>query len=156
MNKKIRIVSFSALVAVLCLSFLVSCASAPDPRLSSNGTQTAAGYRIKFYQKEKEVASLGLTDLHTLPEVTFTMSGKSETGPALLSVLKLAGIKDFSTIKVTGMLKGRLATGELTLNSGDVTGQVILSFNNQGKTKLCGTQIPDSNWIIDVAEIRAE
>ena len=102
------------------------------------------------------MASLGLTELHTLPEVNLNIAGKTEAGPTLSSVLELAGIKNFSEIKVSGMLKGRLATGELTLKPSDINSDVILSYNNQGKTKLCGKEIPDSNWIIDVAEIRSE
>ncbi len=136
-----------------------SCSSAATTNSSSQNTsQTTAGktgYQIKFFQGDKQIASLGLTELHSLNSVTLTMAGKSETGPTLPSVLQLAGINDYSTILVSGMLKGRLATGELTLNKSDVTGEVILSYNNQGKTKLCGVKIPDSNWIIDVSEIRA-
>jgi hypothetical protein len=158
MYKEVKIISFITLIAVLCFSFLTSCTSAPNTSSSSN-TQTTtnnAGYQIKFFQNDNQVASLGLTELHTLTDVTLNIAGKSEVGPTLSSVLKLAGIKGFSTIKVSGMLKGRLATGELTLKQSDITGEVILSYNNQGKTKLCGVQIPDSSWIIDVAEIKAE
>jgi hypothetical protein len=158
MHKAVKMISIFILVGAFSFSLLVSCSSAPNTS-SSNTTQTAAnntGYQIKLFQNDQQVASLGLTELHTLPDVTLTMSGKSEVGPTLSSVLELAGIKNFSDIKVSGMLKGRLATGELTLKQSDITGEVILSYNNQGKTKLCGVRIPDTSWIIDVVEIRAE
>ena len=158
MYKKVKIIGFISLIAVFCFSFLVSCSSAPNTTLSGNAQTTTndTGYQIKFFLNDNHVASLGLTELHTLPDVTLTMAGKSETGPTLSSVLELAGIKEFSDVKVSGMLKGRLATGELTLKQSEVTDEVILSYNNQGKTKLCGVQIPDTSWIIDVVEIRAE
>ena len=116
------------------------------------------GYHIKFFQNGQQVASLGLEELHSLPEMTLNIpgSGSTEQGPTLSSVLELAGITDFSKITVTGMLKGRIATAELTLDRTEITEEVMFDFNNQGKTKLCGARIPDSNWIIDVAEIYAE
>ena len=158
MHKAVKIISLTTLTAVFICSLLVSCSSALKTS-SSNNTQITANdtsYQIKFFLKDQQVAALGLTELHTLPDVTLTIAGKSEVGPTLSSVLALAGIKDFSDIKVSGMLKGRLATGELILKQSDITDEVILSYNNQGKTKLCGAQIPDSSWIIDVAEIHAE
>jgi hypothetical protein len=158
MHKAVKIIAFVTLIAVFCFSFLVSCSSAPNTTSSGNAQTTTSDtdYQIKFFLNDNQVAALGLTELHTLTDVTLTIAGKSEVGPTLSSVLALAGIKDFSDIKVSGMLKGRLATGELTLKQSDVTDEVILSYNNQGKTKLCGAQIPDSSWIIDVAEIHAE
>jgi hypothetical protein len=158
MYKAVKITWLIILTSVLSFSFLVSCTSAPNTTSSGNAqtTPTSAGYQIKFFLNNNQVAALGLTELHSLPDVTLTMAGKSETGPTLSSVLVLAGITDFSDIKVSGMLKGRLATGELILKQSEVTNEVILSYNNQGKTKLCGVKIPDTSWIIDVAEIHAE
>jgi hypothetical protein len=125
---------------------------------ASGTTQTAeTAYHIDFLSNGQQVVSLGLTELQSLPEVTIDMGGGSpETGPTLQSVLALAGIKDYSSVTIVGMTKGRLATAELTLKQAEVTVDVILDFNNQGKTKLCGKEIPDANWVIDVTEIRAE
>ena len=160
MRKTSKYVVFIALIATLSVSLLVSCTSNTGTTSSSGDeTQTttySTGYQIKFFIKDRQAASLGLNELHRLPDVTLTIAGKSEIGPTLSSVLKLAGINDFSSIVVSGMLKGRIMTGELTLKSSEINDNIILSYNNQGKTKLCGTQIPDTNWIIDVAEIKAE
>ena len=159
MIKGVKIVSLLILTAILSFSFLVSCATKSSTSTSANGTQTTtdtSSYQIEILDNNQQVASVSLAQLHALPSVTLTLDGKSEVGPTLSSVLELAGIKDFSQITVSGMLKGRLATGQLTLKPSDITDQVILSYNNVGKTKLCGTQIPDSNWIIDVAEIEAQ
>jgi len=159
MSKWVKIVSFIILTAVLSFSFLISCASKSNTSTSTNSPQTAtdtSSYHIEILNDNQQVTSVSLAQLHALPSVTLTLDGKSEVGPTLSSVLELAGIKDFSQITVSGMLKGRLATGQLTLQPSDITDEVILSYNNAGKTKLCGTQIPDSNWIIDVAEIDAQ
>jgi ABC-type Fe3+-hydroxamate transport system substrate-binding protein len=159
MNKGAKIVSLVVLTAVLSFSFLVSCASKSNTSTSVNSPETTtdtSSYQIEILDNNQQVASVSLAQLHALPSVTLTLDGKSEVGPTLSSVLELAGIKDFSQITVSGMLKGRLATGQLTLKPSDITAEVILSYNNMGKTKLCGTQIPDSNWIIDVAEIETQ
>ena len=162
MHKVVRYVLPIILILFTSLILSISCADGTVSSISSDSSTTTStsdtGYHISFFLNGKQVASLGLIELHTLPEVTLSIpgAGSDEQGPTLLSVLELAGIKNFSKVTISGMLKGRIATGELTLNRGDITGEVILDFNNQGKTKLCGSQIPDSNWIIDVAEIHAE
>jgi hypothetical protein len=157
-RKANNIISLITLITMLSCSLFVACAATSKTGSPSGNTQTtySSDYQIKFFLKNQQVASLGLTELHSLPQVTLTIAGKSEIGPTFTSVLELAGIKDYSSVLVSGMLKGRLATGELTLKHSDITGEVILSYNNQGKTKLCGMQIPDTNWIIDVAEIKVQ
>lgn len=119
-------------------------------------TTEETGYRIKVMQNGKQIALLSLTQLQTLPAVTFSAYQRTETGPTLLSVLKLAGIDSFSKITISGMLRGRVATGELTLARNEVTDEVILDFSNQGTAKLAGSEIPFDNWIIDVSEMGVE
>jgi hypothetical protein len=113
-------------------------------------------YHINFILKDTQVASLNLSQLQSLPKVSLSAFGKSEEGPTLLSVLELAGINEFNTITVIGMVKGRVASGELTLTRSEITDEVILDFTNRGTTKLAGAQIPEDNWIIDVTEMRLE
>jgi hypothetical protein len=113
-------------------------------------------YSIKIISEGEQVTSLNLTKLQSLPTVSLSAFGKSEEGPTLLSVLKLAGINEFSKVTVIGMVRGRIATGELTLTRSEITDEVILDFTNRGTTKLAGAQIPEDNWIIDVTEIRLE
>ena len=151
MRKIFRVLSLAVLIALCGAVPLASCSSKNNPVSDSE-----SDYKINFFLKDQKVAVLGLTDLHRLSNVTLQMAGKNETGVTLPSVLELAGISNYSEVQIKGMLKGRLATGQLTLKLGDITNEVLLSYNNQGKTKLCGTKIPDSNWIIDVAEIRAQ
>jgi hypothetical protein len=149
------------LVFVTVISLFSACAGGTEAVTDGNNTVTTStetGYHIHFFRNGQQVASLGLDELHSLPEVKLVIAGKDsdETGPTLSSVLALAGIKDYSKIKVDGMLKGRIATGELTLNKSEITDEVMFDFNNQGKTKLCGSKIHEANWIIDVTEIYTE
>lgn len=164
MRKIPRFLPVIALLFALATLLLAGCSGTTNTtdtgNLAANTTITSSGdsdgYQIKVLMNGNQMASLGLSELRSLPEVTLDISGNNEQGPTLMSVLEMAGVKDFSKVTVSGMLKGRVATGELTLNQSDINNEVIISFNKQGKTKLCGTQIPDSNWIIDVAEIQVE
>jgi hypothetical protein len=123
---------------------------------SSSDNSTAQEYSIDITQNGQHVADVTLAQLHTLPEVSFTAKEKTQTGPALLSVLQYAGITEFNRVTVAGWSRGRVATAEKLLDKGDITDQVILEFTNQGKTKLAATTIADSEWIIDVEAIRVE
>jgi hypothetical protein len=104
-----------------------------------------------------QVGALDLDMLHGLPVVNFNKStGELEEGPSLLAALELVGITDFSSITIEGYTKGRVATAELTLQRAEVTENTILEFNNQGKTKLAGKEIPEDNWIVDVSGITVQ
>jgi hypothetical protein len=129
--------------------------SAATSSPASTSTEQA-GYHINVLQNGRQTGSLSLAQLKTLPTVTFNAYQRTETGPTLLSALKLAGIDSFARITVSGMLRGRVATGELSLNRNDITDEVILDFSNEGKAKLAGSKIPFDNWIIDVSEVRVE
>jgi hypothetical protein len=156
MNKLFKYISFGLLWAALLLIALCGCSGAAD---TSNNTTTPAadaGYQIKITLKDGQITYLGLPELQTLPTVQMEAYGKSEEGPTFLSALELAGVSDFSKVTISGMLRGRVATGEITLSRAEVTEDVILDFSNRGTTKLAGPEIPEDNWIIDVAEISIE
>lgn len=144
----------SILVTFVTVSLLLLCAAAG---CSSDESDTGGDeeYSIQV-SAGGQVVSVTLTDLQSLPEVTVEGSGKTQTGPTLLSVLDYAGVTEFSKVTVAGLSKGRVATAELELDSDEITEEVVLDFNNQGKTKLAGPDIPEDSWIIDVEEIRAE
>ncbi len=101
-------------------------------------------------------AALTRADLEKLDQVTITASGSPENGPTLPSVLAKAGITDFSELTAYGMSRGRLASAELTLKRDQVDGSVVLDLNNRGKCKLCGTNIPQDNWIIDLEKLEVK
>jgi hypothetical protein len=160
MKTKTRMVLVLVAAAIAVSALATGCTAST----ASNSTQTTAttsaaeptGYHIKVLQTGKPPAYVTLGQLKTLPTVTFNAYQRTETGPTLLSALKLAGIDNFARLTASGMLRGRVATGEITLSRAEVTDQVILDFSNEGKAKLAGSQIPFDNWIIDVSEVRVE
>jgi hypothetical protein len=154
-GKRLRNLSLVALLLAVTITLFAGCSGQPD------ATDTAPpgsgeSYQIKVVLPDKQVVFLGLSELQILPKVSITAYGKSEEGPTLLSALDLAGVKEFNKVTVVGMLRGRVASGELTLNRSEVTSEVILDFTNRGTAKLSGSQIPEDNWIIDVSEMRVE
>jgi hypothetical protein len=145
----------SLLLILFALPLVIGC-SAKTVTPTETSPTGEAGYHIKFFLKDKQVASLGITELQTLPKVSLSAFSVSEEGPTLLSVLELAGIKEFTKVQITGMVRGRIASAQLTLNRDEITPEVILDFTNRGTAKLAGAKIPQDNWVIDVSEIRAE
>ena len=87
-----------------------------------------------------------LKDLQSLPPTTITVDGKPQDGPAVLDVLKAAGITDFKEVTFTG-------TGTITLSKEQVTAEVILDFNNRGLVKFAATNVPQANWPKDISRI---
>jgi hypothetical protein len=119
-------------------------------------TADTGDYRINIVYHGESFTALSLAQLQTLPKISLNAFNKSEEGPTLLSALELAGVKDFTALTVIGMLRGRIASGELTLMRNEITNEVILDFSNHGTAKLAGPNIPEDNWIIDVSEMRIE
>lgn len=151
MSKTQKVMALVAALLFLVSALVTGC--------SNGGEESGADeqdYRIKIFSGGNLTTSLNLTQLQSLPNVSLSAFGKSEEGPTLLLVLELAGVKEFTKVTVVGMVRGRLASGELTLNRDEITGDVILDFTNRGTTKLAGAQIPEDDWIIDVTEIRTE
>lgn len=156
MNKKQAVILVSSAVCILAAVMIAGCSSRSTDVSTAAASQTAAGYKVVFFLNGQQVASLGLEQLQTLPKVSLALADRSEEGPTLLSVLELAGIKEFSKLTVVGMVRGRVATAELELQRSQVTEDLILDFTNRGTTKLAGAQLSEDKWVIDVAEIRAE
>jgi hypothetical protein len=126
------------------------------PASISTGTtkiDTGNKYTIKVFSNDEQIASLSLDDVLKLQQVAETADGKEQEGPTLLSVLELAGVREFSEVKVEGLTKGRIASAELILSKGQITDRVILDRTNKGTTKLCSPDIAANNWIIDVDKL---
>jgi hypothetical protein len=148
-------------VILLIIPLLLSgaCGNNETTSTQSNTISTVSnsGYQIKIFSKSQLLTSLGTEELQSLPQVSINVGTDTPTnGPTLQSVLDKGGIKEYNQITVTGMSKGRIATAETILQKAEITSDVVLDFNKQGKTKFCGPQIPQDKWIIDVSEIRAE
>jgi hypothetical protein len=155
-----------AMTAILFLValWLMGCSSTTTPTNSTplnsatkTPTSTASNsgdkYFVAVFSGDSQVATLKLNDLTNLPQVSVKADGKDQNGPTLLSVLGLAGIKDFSSVTAYGYSKGRVATAELTLSKAQINEQVVLDISNQGTAKLAGPDIPGNSWIIDVNKL---
>jgi hypothetical protein len=160
--KSLSSISTRHLIAALFLIpllLLVACGNqeATSSQSATISTVSSSVYKIKIFSKNQLVSSLGIEDLQSLPQVSVDVGTDTPTnGPTLQSVLDKAGIKEYTQITVIGMSKGRIATAETILQKAEITPEVVLDFNKQGKTKFCGAQIPQDKCIIDVSEIRAE
>jgi hypothetical protein len=160
--KSLSSISARHLIAALCLIpllLLVACGNneATSSQSTTISTVSSSGYKIKIFSENQLITSLGIEELQSLPQVSVDVgSDTPANGPTLQSVLEKAGTKEFTEVTVIGMSKGRIATAETTLQKADITPEVVLDFNKQGKTKLCGIRILQDKWIIDVSEIRAE
>jgi hypothetical protein len=167
--KELTLISILVIALVLTMS-LIGCSSSNSQTptstsqsstlvTSSSKTPTISAsivgdqYSIAVFSADSQVAAIKLDDLKNLPQVSVTADGRAQNGPTLLSVLGLAGIKDFSTITAFGYSKGRVATAELTLNKSQINDQIVLDLSNQGTAKLAGPDIPGNSWIIDVNKL---
>jgi hypothetical protein len=157
MRQTFTMARWMAILLIMLAVVTAGCSSDNGTTGDSNSdSSTAQEYSVEITQNGQHVADVTLSQLHTLPEVSFTAKEKTQTGPALLSVLQYAGTTEFTRVTVSGWSKGRVATAEKPLDKADITDQVILEFTNQGKTKLAAPTIPDSEWIIDVEAIEVE
>jgi hypothetical protein len=154
MSRIVRLMLAVAIVLMALAAFTAGCSSnSNSSEDSNNDSSSTKEYSIEISRNGQHVTDVTLYQLHALPEVSFEAKGTTQTGPSLLSVLQYAGITDFTKATVSGLSKGRVASAEKTLNRADIDDQVILEFNNQGKTKLAAPSIPDNEWIIDVEAI---
>ena len=125
---------------------------APTPTNSGPGypvpAATAAGYpgpgrgTQRVTSASKSSKPLSVSDLNQLAKGVVGV----ESGPTLGDVLLLAGIKDFTSITVTG------SNGSLDLAKDIVTDQVIISLDNNTFTLVVGGT-PKEQWIKDLSTI---
>jgi len=140
---------------------LVGCSHAAtnSAATSTPGTSTTPSgnvYSIAIVSKGEQIASFTKADLLKLGQVSIVAAGSEQNGPTLLSVLQLAGINDFNQVTAYGLSRGRLATAELTLHKSQIDANVVLDMTNRGTCKLCGTNIPQNDWIIDINKLEVE
>jgi hypothetical protein len=156
-----KLTAFS-LITSLILAGITSCSGRADSKITETPTEEVTAeesvYTIKVYFSDILKASLTIEDIRALEQVVVTTpeQDSNQEGPKLLSVLELAGIKEFSEVKVSGMTQGRIATAELTLTRTQVDDTVLLDITNRGTTKLAGLNIPSGSWIRDVVELRVK
>lgn len=170
-----RTCSFFLLTSLIAMLILSGCSSTPStsaiPTPTSSvtpiGTQLTGApaaakntnnniYSIAIIFNGEQQAAYTVADLLQLDQVEIKANGSPQNGPTLLSTLKAAGISDFTEVTAYGLSRGRLATAQYTFKRDQIDGTVIFDMNKKGKCKLCGTNIPQSNWIIDVERIEVK
>lgn len=144
--------SFPRWLIVICLvAFLAACASsattpaAPAAQPASGSSPDA----ILQVVAPNGTKGFSLKELQAMPATTITVDGKPQDGPALLEVLKAAGVTDFKEVTISG-------SGTITLSKEQVTAEVILDFNNRGLVKFAAAGVPQANWPKDISKIEVK
>lgn len=114
-------------------------AASPTPGATETATTTPSQGEAVFQivTPDGQTKGLSLSDLKKLPQATITVEGKSENGPALLEVLRSAGVTEFRQVTLTGQGGGRI-----TLSKNQVTPDVVLDFTERGTMKLASPAVP--------------
>lgn len=90
------------------------------------------------------------SELRELPLTSIMVEGKAEEGPALIEVLRKAGVGEFKQVTLMG------DGAPLTLTREQVTSEVILDLTNRGTVKLAAPNVPKNDWVKDITRIRVE
>ncbi len=144
----------------LAIVLLAACAPAPAagtaaPAANTPAAQpTAAGGQagaplFSVVGPDGKSTPFARAALEGLPQSTVEVEGKSESGPALLEVLKAAGITDFQQVTLTGDVV-------LALAKDQITSDVLLDFTNRGTVKLAATSIAKNKWVKDITKIEVK
>ncbi len=140
---------FRVLVLSVIILTLAACSSSATPQTSAPQSNAPAADVILQVVAPNGTKGFSLKDLQALPASTITVDGKEQDGPALLEVLKTAGVTDFKEVTITG-------TGTITLSREQVTTEVILDFNNRGLVKFAATNVPQASWPKDLSKIEVK
>ncbi len=138
------------LITVSNIVFLIACNSPVAVPVSSTAQPAVMGAdTLLQVVSPAGTKNFALKDLQVLPTTTITVEGKSEDGPAVLEVLKAAGITDFKEITISG-------SGTLTLNQEQVTAESIFDFTNRGTVKFAATNVDKASWPKDITRIEVK
>lgn len=107
---------------------------------------------ITLVKPDLSVATLTAELINTAEVFELNLPGvkKTQRGPRLKELIGLAGVEDFSEVRVFGYAKGRIATAEYAMKSAMVHDQVLLSFSRRGTVKLVVPELSFDDWIVDV------
>ncbi|MFC1871597.1 hypothetical protein ACFLYF_04280, partial [Chloroflexota bacterium] len=127
----------------------------PGPGSSKDSKDSTEPYKINVFLNDTLVSSLTGDDLKSLEQLSITVKdgNRNVKGPSLISVINLAGISDFNEVHVFGLAKRRAGPADYVIENQQTATDSVLVFNNSGKTKLAGIDLP---WdvVIDVSELR--
>jgi hypothetical protein len=159
-NHKIcRLISHAAALLLLVFIFILmtSCSKSVETTQPAASDNTPpAGYSIAVSAGSGIVTYLTIDKLDKLEKTAVRAADRNNDGPSLSSVLNLAGIKEYKSVKVVGMDRGRMASAELKLERQQVTDQTILDITNRGTCKFVSPDVAFDNWIYDVTALEVE
>ncbi len=104
---------------------------------------------FQLIRPDGSIVNFTMADLKKLPLTSIMVGAKAEEGPALLEVLKAAGVADFKQVTVSG-------DGTVTLTKEQITPQVVLDFSNRGTVKIASPDLPIPSPAKDLTLIKVE
>jgi hypothetical protein len=134
------------MVILLAVAVIASGCGADTDSGTPSTDGGSANVVIEVVQGGTVLAGFLLADLRDLPRVTVKYEDREQEGPTLQSVLAVAGVEGFETVKVDGFRQGRGVSSELT--RAEIDDQVILVIDGQGEVNLAsrlGQLVADVN-----------
>ena len=113
---------------------------------------SASAYRVKVTRQGEELASFDLVALQAVGMKKVVVQGGTEQGPAVLDVLRKAGVTQFRSITVLGT--GQRDSGRIQLQSSEIGPETVLDIAKRGTVKIAGPTIPRDKRVRDVTEIQ--
>ena len=108
-------------------------------------------YRVEIVVDNETVGAFNLDSMKALPQREVSMQGQIQEGPSVLSLLEVAGIKQFDRLVISGM--GERDDGRIVLTSHEVNEDVLLDFAARGTVKICGPNVEWADRVRDVQRI---
>lgn len=153
MKKKIIALITILVITVAVVSF-VGCSKTSSTNTSKSTDtpkQEKYEYTLNIQSGGKMVKSYKIEDIKKMSTKSIEVDGKTETGPALLTILNDCGISEFSKVTFKG-----IANDSLSLSKDKIDGDVLLDIANRGTVKLACKSVPKKDWIKDIVEINVE
>lgn len=133
----------------LLLILLSACSTASNSDTRDDGVEVTSPEGALFQVVPSNGAPVNFTveQVKAMPQVAIEVDGKTEAGPALLTVLEEARVSEFSSVTLQGL------NFNITLEKSEVTDEVILDVTNRGTVKFASPTVPKENWPKDITLI---
>lgn len=106
-------------------------------------------YTVAVVAGDETLAIFTADELRAMEQVGIVAQGQNQEGPALLGVLKEAGVDSFERLVIRG--QGLRDDGVIELERAAVTDEVVLDFAERGTVKVAG---PDIEWADRVRDVQ--
>ncbi|MBN2503446.1 MAG: hypothetical protein JXB38_21900 [Anaerolineales bacterium] len=133
----------------MLLILLSACSTASNSDTRDDGVEVTSPEGALFQVVPSNGAPVNFTveQVKAMPQVAIEVDGKTEAGPALLTVLEEARVSEFSSVTLQGL------NFNITLEKSEVTDEVILDVTNRGTVKFASPTVPKENWPKDITLI---